>query len=106
MVGLKDLPSGLSITWIMLVLPSAFSEVIGLEIAQHTRSAYLGTQLFAGFMYIAAALCLLPIRAWKIGQLELAAAERKDASDDGSALRSNGQVQTAFLARMVSFKKV
>jgi hypothetical protein len=52
-----------------LVLPSTFSEVIALEIAEQTGE-YIGAQLFAGFMYIAAAFCMWMLKAWKTKQLE------------------------------------
>lgn len=105
-VGLQGLPSGLSITWLMLVLPSAFSEVIGLEIAQNTSSGYLGTQLFAGLMYIGAALCLLPIRAWRIGQLELALDLEKSQSGVEPLTTSKAVSKSSFWKRVVSLKKI
>ena len=68
-VGLKHVPSGLSITWITIALPCLFSEPIALQIVQGTGS-YLGTQLFTGLMYIAAAGCLVLVRGWKIGEVK------------------------------------
>jgi MFS family permease len=68
-VGLKHVPSALNLMWLVIVLPVTFSEAIALEIVDHTGS-YLGTQLWAGFMFMAAALCLLALRGWKIGELE------------------------------------
>lgn len=44
-----------------------FSEPIALEIVSGTHS-YLGTQLFAGLMYVAAAICAFFLRGWKINQ--------------------------------------
>lgn len=44
-----------------------FSEPIALEIVAGTKS-YLGTQLFTGLMYIAAAICSFLLRGWKINQ--------------------------------------
>ncbi|KAK5172445.1 hypothetical protein LTR04_005079, partial [Oleoguttula sp. CCFEE 6159] len=78
-VGLKDVPAALSITWLALVLPTTFSEPIALEITAANDGRYLGAQLFTGFMYIAAAICVWFLRAWKIGELEeIAAAEGRD----------------------------
>ena len=68
-VGLKNVPSALNLEWLVITLPSTFSEPIALEIVDRTGS-YLGTQLFTGFMYMAAALCLLFMRGWKIGELD------------------------------------
>jgi MFS family permease len=68
-VGLKHVPSALNLLWLVIVLPVTFSEAIALEIVDGT-GGYLGTQLWAGFMFVAAALCLVALRGWKIGELE------------------------------------
>jgi hypothetical protein len=68
-VGIQVLPSALSITWVVLVLPCTFSEPIGLELRTTSGSFYLHAQLFTGFMYIGAAICVWFLRAWKIGEL-------------------------------------
>ena len=47
----------LSITWLVLVLPGTFAEVIALSIKKPGVDGYLGIQLFAGLMYIAAFIC-------------------------------------------------
>jgi len=67
---LRLLPSSLSITWLVLVLPTTFSEAIGLEIVRFNGGSYRGAILFAGFMYLGAAAVLWLVRAWKIGELE------------------------------------
>ncbi|KAK4551798.1 hypothetical protein LTR86_010884 [Recurvomyces mirabilis] len=78
-VGLRDVPAALNLIWLFIVLPSTFSEPIALEIVAGTGS-YLGTQLFTGFMYIAAASCILFLRGWKIGEMnELARLKGQDA---------------------------
>ncbi|RFN44906.1 major facilitator superfamily domain, general substrate transporter [Fusarium flagelliforme] len=69
-VGMRDVAFGLTPMWISLAIPCTFSEVIALAIVEDTGS-YLGTQLFTGFMYIAAASCLFVLRGWKIDQLAL-----------------------------------
>jgi MFS family permease len=77
-VGLQDLPSALNVEWLMIVLPCTFSEPIALELVGGTGS-YLGTQLFIGFMYATAALCMLFLRGWKIGELnEMARLKTED----------------------------
>lgn len=48
LVGLKLLPSALSITWLVITCPMLFSEPIGLAIVDYTSAAYLGTQIFTG----------------------------------------------------------
>ncbi|RYP48137.1 hypothetical protein DL768_005934 [Monosporascus sp. mg162] len=64
-VGIENLPSGLSLLWLAGILPSTFATPIALEIYTGTGS-YLGAQLFTGFMFIAAASCTLAIRRWKV----------------------------------------
>ncbi|KEY69256.1 hypothetical protein S7711_01707 [Stachybotrys chartarum IBT 7711] len=68
-VGLQDLPSALNLEWLVIVLPSTFSEPIALEIVGSTGD-YLATQLFLGAMYAVAALCVLFLRGWKVGEME------------------------------------
>ncbi|KAF4433372.1 putative transporter MCH2 [Colletotrichum fructicola] len=65
-LGLNHVPSGLNLMWLSMVLPATFSEPIALQIYSGTGS-YLGSQLFTGFMYIAAAFCLVLLRGWKVG---------------------------------------
>lgn len=68
-VGLRNVPSALNLEWLFIVLPCTFSEPIALEIVAGT-GGYLGTQLFTGFMYIAAAGCVVLMRGWKIGEMD------------------------------------
>ncbi|KAK5137388.1 hypothetical protein LTR08_008966 [Meristemomyces frigidus] len=80
-VGLRKAPSALNLAWLVIVIPSTFSEPIALEIVDGTGS-YLGTQLFAGFMYIAAAACMLLLRGWKIGEVDEIARMKGEAATD------------------------
>jgi hypothetical protein len=64
-VGLQILPSALSIVWLVLVLPCTC-----LELRTTGGAIYLHAQIFTGFMYIGAALCIWFLRAWKIAELE------------------------------------
>ncbi|KAK7549721.1 major facilitator superfamily domain-containing protein [Phyllosticta citricarpa] len=73
-VGLATLPAALSINWVVLVLPTTFSEAIALQITASNGGKYLGAQLFTAFMYLGAAAMMWMLRAWKIGQLECIAA--------------------------------
>ncbi len=78
-VGLKNVPSGLNLLWLAIVIPCTFSEAIALEIVDGTES-YLGTQLFTGFMYIAAAACMWALRGWKVLQNEAAAGDAAESA--------------------------
>ncbi|KAL5604891.1 hypothetical protein BROUX41_001778 [Berkeleyomyces rouxiae] len=64
-VGLADIPSALNLMWLVLVLPSTFSEAMALEIVAGTGK-YIGAQIFVGCMYIVAAGSLVVLRGWKI----------------------------------------
>lgn len=75
-IGLQDLPTALSMTWVVLILPVTFSEAIALEIESNT--AYTYAILYTGLVYIAGAVCLWFVRAWKIGQLEQLAASKEN----------------------------
>jgi hypothetical protein len=63
-VGLKDLPGSLSLTWVLLFIPCTVAEPITLSLRKSLKghATYLPVQLFTGFMYIAAALALLVTR--------------------------------------------
>ncbi|KAF2029416.1 MFS general substrate transporter [Setomelanomma holmii] len=115
-MGLKRLPSALSITWLVLVLPTTFSEPIGLEIVSRNGGSYTGAILFTGWMYVGAAVSLWCVRAWKIGELEEEAAregkgEREidpvSATDDGmQGGLPAGFKRSGFLKRMVMWYRV
>jgi MFS family permease len=114
-MGLVDLPSALSLTWLVLVLPTTFSEPIGLEIVAYNGGSYTGAILFTGWMYIAAACVLWGVRAWKIGDVEeKAAIAGKSASDVDPVAAASGDAgavpegfkKTPFLKRMVMWQRV
>lgn len=104
-VGLKDVPSALNIIWLVLVLPCTFSEPIALEIVQRTGS-YMGTQLFTGFMYIAAAICILFLRGWKIGEVDEFAAETGEKPSDMNAIAIEADETLSMHAKSVGRKKM
>jgi MFS family permease len=68
-VGLVELPAGLSVVWISIVLPSLFAEPIALEMHRTNGKIYLDVQIFSGCMFLAAAVCLFFVRAWKIREI-------------------------------------
>lgn len=110
-VGLKNVPSALNLIWLVIVLPCTFSEPIALEIVGGTGK-YIGAQLFTGFMYVAAAICLLALRGWKIGEVE-EADKGKDGDGTGEgvvaetvSLRSRRAGRKVMLSRCWKWKKV
>lgn len=68
-VGLRHIASALSILWITIVIPATTSMPIALQIVDNTGS-YLGAQLFVGCMFVAAAVCAVVLRGWKVGEVE------------------------------------
>ncbi|KIM95733.1 hypothetical protein OIDMADRAFT_133464 [Oidiodendron maius Zn] len=66
-VGLKELPSMLSISWLVIVLPTAFSEVIALKLRRpNSQHEFLLAQIFAGMAYLAASVISLEL--WRVHQ--------------------------------------
>ncbi|KAH7385765.1 major facilitator superfamily domain-containing protein [Pyrenochaeta sp. MPI-SDFR-AT-0127] len=114
-MGLIDLPSALSITWLVLVLPTTFSEPIGLQIVAFNGGSYTGAIMFTGWMYIGAAVFLWLVRAWKIGEVEeKAAAVGKsegevdpvvDVTDTESRAPADFK-RSPFVKRMFKWQKV
>ncbi|KAL2785296.1 major facilitator superfamily domain-containing protein [Aspergillus keveii] len=56
-LGIEKVPSGMNLVWLSIVVPSTFSQPIALVLTEATGS-FLASQLFVGFMYIAASVCL------------------------------------------------
>lgn len=54
-----------SLTYANTWHPNAVGEAIGLELRTRGNRPYLHTQLFTGFMYIGASLCVVLLRIWK-----------------------------------------
>ena len=96
----------------------AVSEPIALELRQQTSNIYLHAQIYTGFMYVAAALCMWLLRAWKIGEIEeIAAVEEKPPGDIDAlhaeptqlrrtASRKSGFKRSSILKRLFVWKKV
>ena len=132
-VGLKELPSALSIVWLVLVIPTTcqsapypneassnilttVSEPIGLELRQTSGNIYIHAQIYTGIMYIAAALCMWFLRAWKIGELEELAAEQGQSLQGIDAIQSHALVKppsrasrlakSSILKRLFMWKRV
>lgn len=74
-VGLKELPSALSVVWLSTVLPTTFSEAIALALrrpelvgaAGFKGAAYLYPQVWSGVMYLAASGVMWVLRARLVG---------------------------------------
>ncbi|KAL1607718.1 hypothetical protein SLS60_002654 [Paraconiothyrium brasiliense] len=114
-MGIVDLSSALSITWLVLSLPTTFSEPIGLEIVAFNGGNYTGAILFTGFMYLGAACILWLVRAWKIGEEEEKEAKAGADGVVGTVPVEGAQIEgetsrmptkSPFLRRMIMWRKV
>lgn len=56
--GLREVPSLLSLTWLAIVLPTAFGEAIALYLRRSGARPYLYAQIFAGLAYCTSSLFL------------------------------------------------
>ena len=90
------------------------SEPIALELRQDTGNVYLHAQLFAGFMYVGAAICMFFLRAWKIGQLEELAAELEKTPGEVNVLSTESAggsgrplpARSSIVKRLVAWRRV
>ncbi|KAI0172003.1 MFS general substrate transporter [Hypoxylon sp. FL1284] len=92
-VGLALIPSALSMTWLVLVLPSTFAEVIGLSLRRPGPGGYLDVQLFTGSLYIGAFIFGWILRAWKVQELKQI---RLDKEQRELAIRDDGVLTAAL----------
>jgi hypothetical protein len=82
-MGIQSLPAALSIVWFTIVLPTtcehpeplAFvaliscqlvGEPIALKLRRTGTPKYLPVQLFTGFVFLAATICMLFLRLWAV----------------------------------------
>ena len=103
-VGLKELPTALSMTWLLLVFPCTFAEPIAVKMLANGANPWLSSQLFVGFMFLGAALCTLLLRSWKIDQNE----EKSLRDGEGVPCRQQSVVSKALRIMRLSvvLKKV
>lgn len=71
-VGLRDLPSALSWTWLIMVPPVTCAEPIALELRRFgvVDFVYINAQVFCALSYMAGGICLWVLRGWKIGEVD------------------------------------
>ena len=86
-VGLKDLPTALSMTWVLMVPPTTVAEPTALELRRPGPSPYLNTQIFVAMMYSGAALCLCLVRGWRVGEIERIENELQKKGADPAKIR-------------------
>ncbi|EFQ96678.1 Mch2p [Nannizzia gypsea CBS 118893] len=99
-VGMRELPGGLSITWVAMVPATTVAEPIALVLRSGSGStgSYTYAQVFAGLVYVAAGLFLLVVRGWKIGdneQIEKAAAVKMKTPSNAASSQVLTTLQSA-----------
>lgn len=103
-VGLKHVASGLNLMWLAITLPVTFSEPIALEMVEGT-GGYLGTQLWTGLIYVAASLCLLVLRGWKIGADDELRRMKEEGAEELDAARGEDPLRARLAGRKVLWKQ-
>ncbi|EFW23258.1 hypothetical protein D8B26_006756 [Coccidioides posadasii str. Silveira] len=86
-IGMQELPAGLSISWVLIVPPTTVSEPIAVLLKDDSKKqwVYLYAQIFTGLVYIVAGISIWLVRGWKIGQVEIAAKKRAVALAAGTS---------------------
>ena len=98
------------------MLKGAVSEPIALQLRQSTGKIYLHAQIFAGLMYVAAALCMWAVRAWKVSQIEQYVIEHEKSVSDKVAVpleaamdvgpRSTVKAKSSIVKRLLAWQRV
>ncbi|EEU48172.1 uncharacterized protein NECHADRAFT_75487 [Fusarium vanettenii 77-13-4] len=104
-VGLADVPTALNLMWLVIVLPCTFSEPMALEIVTGTGK-YIGAQVFVGFMYVAAGLCLFVLRGWKIAEIEEIARVTNQDPEDIDRVRTQNSEAVSIKSKRAGRKRM
>ncbi|KAI1813718.1 major facilitator superfamily transporter [Poronia punctata] len=80
-VGLPLIPAALSLTWLVLVLPSTFAEVIGLSLRKSGPWEYRDVQLYTAAMYLGAFIFGWILRAWKVWDIEQTQPDTRNSTE-------------------------
>ncbi|KAF3480252.1 Mch2p [Arthroderma uncinatum] len=101
-VGMQELPGGLSLTWVAMVPATTVAEPIALVLkrGQNTTGSYTYAQIFAGLVYVAAGLFLWVARGWKIGDNERIARDAVARDAAGGVVRSDRRLTLVPSAAM------
>lgn len=102
------LVAALSTTWLILVIPATFAEVIALGLRQQGSHGYLHVQLFIGLMYLVAFLFSWFLRAWKVHDLERAGREKQQSNTaaEGGLGRLGADTWSSYLRGLWVMQRV
>jgi MFS family permease len=92
-VGMKELPSGLSIIWTSVVIPCLFAEPIALSLEGHSDTSNKSVQIFAGSMFLGGTISLLFLRGSKAERLR---SEEGGSNSESSSDDKGGRVGCVF----------
>ncbi|EPQ55772.1 MFS general substrate transporter [Gloeophyllum trabeum ATCC 11539] len=93
-VGIANLPSGLSLVWLSVVVPCTFAEAIAFAMRRGTGpSSYIIIQVFTGIMFVVASVCLLLLRGLQI--------EKQRAITEGRRLSVTTMLRCMFRIQRV-----
>lgn len=94
------------------------SEPVALKLRRKSGNIYLDAQIYTGFMYMGAALCMWLLRAWKIGELQAIAAAQEKRPEEIDAVATDQreiermtsavpyQPRSPLVKRLLMWKKV
>lgn len=84
------------------------SEAIGLKLRQKSGNIYLHAQVFTGFMYVAAAICMWLLRAWKIAEVDELAShnEKKPPALNLGGGHVDCEPKSPLIRRLLLWKRV
>lgn len=97
-IGLGRLASVFTLTCLIMVVPSAISEVVALSLVR--SSGYLSTQIFVACMFLLGSAGLWLLRSWKFYDVEKKAADERDGLGSGDMSTYPGFLQWIRLSRL------
>ena len=117
------LVSGIVFSFLLLrrgvLMGVTVSEAIALELRRRTGDVFLYVQIYTGVMYLIAGVCMWFLRAWKIGEMEILAAEEEEEKRWGARGLGEGNIvvlqgrgegrsrrRSSLMRRLFAWKKV
>lgn len=97
-IGLGRLSSVFTLTCLIMVAPSAISEVVALSLVR--RSGYLSTQIYVACMFLLGSVGLWLLRSWKLYDVEKKAADERDGLGRGDVSMYPGFLQWIRLGKL------
>ncbi|KAL1865593.1 hypothetical protein VTK73DRAFT_5132 [Phialemonium thermophilum] len=96
-VGIRYLPSALSVFWTMLVPSTLFAEPIAISIKRPGRDGYIGVQVFTGCMFLLSFISLWSLRACKLTE---------ESGEKGAAPSRQKQTHRSWVGNWTKIAKI